>query len=238
MMCKTLGMAWNPWLIALFLSVPATVYLLTKGQNGTFSVFIWALGICLLQKDRDWPAGFVLSLALFKPQFAVLIPVMLAVLHKTTALKAWFSGAMVLFAVSVVVSGIRWPLDYVNLLASEGYVGGHAMVLPNMVSLTGQLRSVLGIKPLPLALLVWAVAAVIIVVASRRLRLRGLSALTMALTLFTSPHAFEYDLVLLTWPCLVVWWSVRNNKSAASPIQGRSETRVFTSRPRRGPYLY
>jgi hypothetical protein len=220
-MCRTLGRVWNPWLMALLVSTPPVLFLLMTGQNGMLSVFIWALGIHLLLRDRDWSAGFVLSLALFKPQFAVLIPVMVAVLRKTTALKAWFSGAIVLYAVSAMVSGILWPLDYLNLLNSEAYVGSHAVFLTRMVSFLGQLRRVLGIKPLPLALLSWAVAAVIVVVASKRLRLRGLSALTMTLTLFTSPHAFEYDLVLLTWPCLVFWWSARKNKSAASPIQGQ-----------------
>jgi hypothetical protein len=88
-------------------------YGITNGQDIAF-ILVWlAVGLCLLERDRDLAAGLILSLTAAKFHFFLLLPIVL-LLHRRRALAGWAGGSLILFAACFAVQGIAWPAQFLS----------------------------------------------------------------------------------------------------------------------------
>jgi hypothetical protein len=198
--------------LVLFWGAWPALYALMMGQNSMFSLVLPLWAVCLLEKRKDVGAGIVLSMALFKPHLAWLYPIFLLALGRWRAFVGYVAGASGLYLISSAVSGFDWPAKMLGLIAGGLYVEGHEVLLPAMQSPVAALRVLLGnrVGPFTLACLAGLVSTYVLVRRGRSSHdVRMLSGLTMLLMLAASPHLFMQDLVLLTWPLLLLYLRVK-----------------------------
>jgi hypothetical protein len=195
----------NWGLVILVLAASQPVFeLIGGGQDSALSVLLWVSGIRLLTQKRDWAAGVVFALGLFKPQLFILAPVVLLLQHRIRALGAWVvttSGLALASAALVGPAGIKtWlslpftqlyqvqvqegqaskmqglPSLLVTLFPTE--ISGIAQIVGMVIAIVLMAGFVLAVRsaPAPSINEVWAFAAVT--------------------TVLASPHLVIYDLVL------------------------------------------
>ena len=190
---------------------PAVATNIALGQNGAFTAALLIGGLALLDR-RPSLAGVLLGLLIFKPQIAILLPVMvLAGRRWRTMLAAGVTVAVVL-AASVAVFGLdAWrgffgpTLEMQTRMLSLGH-GPFQWMMPSAYMAGRMLGLSAGWAMLvqaPFALF----AAVVVWVVWRRngisLALRG--AVLMMATFVASPQAFNYDLIPACAAVLLLW---------------------------------
>jgi len=178
------------------------------GQNTLGIAGIALLGLAALPR-HSLLGGICLGLVTFKPHLSVLIPLALVAGRFYRALAGFVLGAVGLFAASLASFGPAAWLDYLQNatrpidrllefktmrpeLMISTYAGLRVGGLGSVWALTGQAVVALG-------------AAVALVGIVRRSPSPQLAlAATVVATLLAVPHAYSYDLVLLTIPILVL----------------------------------
>lgn len=107
-----------PWLSGFGVPRPAWVVLalgcypilraVGGGQNTTLTILLVAGAARLDRDERPMLAGAVLAIALFKPQFGLLLipPIVLA--RRWRVLAGWAGGGVALYAISALLSGGAW----------------------------------------------------------------------------------------------------------------------------------
>jgi len=189
------------WKIAtqsiLFLPV---VIALALGQDTPFVLLAVLLWLWLLLDGKDFWAGLVLSLAVLKPQIAILLGVPL-LFSRPKAFAGFCAGglALLLFSFPLVgTEGFRGLLNIVRVM-SQGQ--GFGVNPATMISVTGLLVRI-GLS-LTWSWLFFGVALIAISLLWRR---RGITRKTLSvglsLALFCAPHLHLHDLSLLTGPIL------------------------------------
>lgn len=195
-----------PWTLAAAIA-PASAITLISGQTGFLSGALMMGGLRLLPM-RPTLAGVLFGLLAYKPQLGVLVPVALLAMGSWRALGA----ATATVGLSVLVSGLvygfgLWPLwahalvDYANRFPPViGYmptIQANAAMLgapPGMANLAQLAVS------LPVAFVVWR--------AWRQGPTPRAAALLIVGTFLATPHAFNYDMPMLT-PALLVYLLAR-----------------------------
>ena len=191
------------------------------GQDSVVVLAAMVGSATLLQRDRPFTAGLLLSCAAIKPQLAILIPVVLVLGHAWRVLiGAGVGGVLLVGATSAVLGWATW-WDWLEALRSPLYqvevVDGQAW---KATTLQGLIDS-LGGHAYPAGMaVVWLVAAGMVVLATgRRLRAFGPGAVPTILitvvplvTVLITPHAMVYDLVVVI-PAVV--WLIDRHGSAA-----------------------
>jgi hypothetical protein len=86
-------------------------YGITNGQDIAFLLVVLAAGLLLLERDRDFAAGLVLSLTAAKFHFFFLLPILL--LARRRALGGWAAGSLALIAACFAVQGPHWPAQWI-----------------------------------------------------------------------------------------------------------------------------
>ncbi len=199
--------------IWLSMAFPATLLNLDYGQNGLLSAAL--LGWGLFQLDRG-PilAGVFLGLLGYKPHIAVLIPLILVASRNWSALISTISTFLFTSVISLIVFGHEIWISFFNIgpaainVIETGHLGfiqnWAIMVTPfSMVRLMGFSLT-----------LAYIVQGSMMVLASgltlwvwfrfKSMPVKG-SVLALCALLF-SPHAFEYDLVILLLPLAWMGW--------------------------------
>jgi hypothetical protein len=82
------------------------------GQNTTLTLLVVAAAARLDREERPWLAGGVLALALFKPQFGLVLAVPVVVGRRWRVLAGWAGGALVLYVVSAALMGAGWISEW------------------------------------------------------------------------------------------------------------------------------
>ncbi len=168
---------------------------LISGQDCCVFLFAIVADWLLLRARRDWLAGALLALCLYKFHLILLIPLMLLLHKRLRVLISFTVGAIVLAAWSVVLAP---PRDYLNVLVnSPKLVAGYFPVgLLGFSAAIGQ-----GWCYLPLAALAFVVCCWLM----RRLPLTEAFCVAIVGTLLISPHVSWYDSTLLALPIAVVF---------------------------------
>ena len=91
--------------LLLWLGVFPVAFGVLVGQPGALVAAAVATAWWLIRKDRDVAAGIVLSLALVKPQLALLVPLCLLVAGYRRTFFAWLVSALVIGGVTLAVLG-------------------------------------------------------------------------------------------------------------------------------------
>ena len=216
-----------PLLICLWLMLPrrfaiiplliAPAFLMNfgSGQTGFFPALAYAGG-ALLMDSNPIAAGMSLGLLLFKPHFALLVPLVLAASANWRAFFACGATAAGLAALSLLAFPVQVWIEFFNQPGLMKYMLEHGSNILLSVGPFGALRA--AGASLPLAYTIQALTAAVVLTllliaasktarhepaSSQRRSGRGLIALTAAGSVLFSPYAQDYDLSVTMVP--VVW---------------------------------
>ena len=204
---------WREWWWALGACVaPATGITLISGQTGFLSGALMVAGLRLLPA-RPVLAGVMFGLLTYKPQLGVLVPVALV------AMGGWraIASTVATFAVLAVAAGYAYGFHLWSLWAHSlieyatrftPVVGYMPTIYANAI-LLGAWRSVAWglqlVVSIPVAFVVWR--------AWRQGPSPRAAALLVVGTYLATPHAFNYDMPMMTMG--LVWYFVERLRAKA-----------------------
>jgi hypothetical protein len=190
----------GPTALLAMLGAPVVLLCVTHGQNGFLTAALLGSGLLLLDR-RPLLAGLLFGCLIYKPQFALVIPVVLLAGGHVRAIAGACLSAAALVGATLAIWG--WPvwqafLDSLPLtrqiVIEQGETGWHKIQSPfAMVRMWG--------GPVPLAyaiqgvVTVAAMGAVLWLTRAARPNVRG--AAICAAALLSTPYVLDYDLVLL-----------------------------------------
>jgi hypothetical protein len=192
----------------LMLAFPATFLNIMHGQNGFLTAVLIA-GACLTLERRPILAGILIGALCYKPHFGLLFPLILVAGRYWVPLAVAAVTTLVLCGAATLVFGVEnWIAFWNNLpvtrvVLETGKLPWHKM--PTIFAMASKLGA-----DVTLAYVAqFAVAATVTVVTVRAwyrragsLELR--SALLAVALLLISPYGFDYDLVILAVPILLL----------------------------------
>jgi hypothetical protein len=191
------------WL--LFLAFPAVPIVITHGQTSFLVAGLLGLGAWLVP-SRPVLAGVLMGLATIKPQFGLLLPLVLLLTREWKVIAAAALTALTLAACSALAFGHEvWPAWLAASGRAEDAMAAGAVGYAKMTSSFAALK-LLG-TPTPQAYVVQGVISLVVagVVAFSAWRRRwtdGLAALTLAGAPMATPFVLDYDMVLVAFPLL------------------------------------
>jgi len=199
--------------LATSCAFPGTFANAWQGQNGFLTTALFGYGLLSLDR-RPWLAGAVLGLLVYKPQFGILLPVLLIGTGRWKSTLAAAVSGVAFIGLSVVILGLAPWIAFLRTLPNvSAALSTGQLPWSKMASVFVAARW-LG-TPTPVAYALQGVIAIVIAVATlliwRRPGDLGLKAGLAALATFlTSPYSFNYDLVLLAIPIAA---TVRHGRS-------------------------
>ena len=211
----------SAWLLAM-LVMPVTVLGVIYGQTGFLSA---ALMIAALHWMQTHPgrAGLCLALLAFKPQLALLMPVVLLARRDGKTLVATIAWLCALVAVSSLVLGWSIWLDWLVALRGHGQLmeESRTQLIGIMATITSAALSLGG--SLPLARIMQAVVALLVGIAVwfgwRRADRSLAIAATLVGSFLVTPYAFVYDSPAAMCGALLFLQTVRQRGEALSGIE-------------------
>jgi hypothetical protein len=208
---ESCGLVRPAWL--LFAAFPPTLITITHGQTSFLAAALVGAG-ALLVKPRPWLAGCLLGLAVFKPQYGLLIPVVLLAAREWRTIAGACLAALALGMLAALAYGPQVWSDWLALMSAAGEaMTGGAIGYAKMVSVQAGLMLVgapagaavlvqTGVSLVAAALLAWA--------GWRHGYTPALAAAMLAGTPLVTPFVLDYDLVLLGFP--LVWLATREHR--------------------------
>ncbi len=214
------GRGWRrPIAVAMALA-PATTVCLFIGQNGLLSAGL-LLGGTRLARAHPLMAGLLFGAMVYKPQFAVLIPVAFVAAGLWRAIAATAATAAALVAATIPLFGwAMWPawlhtLQAVSRLAPDD----RAHLDTQMPTVGAAMRMLGGAGGLPMIAQALAAAGAALIVwrCWRRAATPARDASLPVATLLATPYAFGYDLPILAGAALFALadWTIRRGSFAA-----------------------
>ncbi len=206
------------WLAITF---PAVLINFKCGQNGFLTTALMGGGLLLLDK---WPlvAGFLFGLMVYKPQFAVLVPLALIVARQWRALAASAISAALFVAASLAVFGTPvWRAFFASISYTQKTILERGAInFRTLQSAFGAIRmwggSVDAAYLLQAMVAIFAAAAVVWIWRARLpFAIKG--ATLAAGSLMVSPYVLQYDLVLLALP--IAWLAMEVFEKGALPYE-------------------
>ena len=194
------------WLFVV--AAPVTFICLTHGHNGFLTALLLGGGLILLDK-KPFVAGVLLGCLVYKPQFALLIPLLLLVTRQWRAILGAALSSLALIALTYALWG--WPvwqafLDSLPLTRSivieQGTTGWEKIMSPfSAVRSWG-----MAVGP---AYVVQGAASAAAIAAALWLAWTGRPALrnaaTTAAVLIATPYVLDYDFVVLLLGIGFLW---------------------------------
>lgn len=190
----------QPLTVAVLAMLPASSVCIAAGQSG-FLTGALLLGGLRLAKARPWLAGLLLGLLTFKPQLGLMVPVALAAAGAWRALAAATAVTAALSALALLAFGPGAWVDWLTTLPgyqshfdlNSGNLHLQPTITANLAMAgvpAGTTRAIQALVATAMAVLVW--------VSCRRGLSRTAIAVVAAATVAANPHAFFYDLPMLT----------------------------------------
>jgi alpha-1,2-mannosyltransferase len=193
------GIANRDWLL-LALAFPAVLINVGHGQNGFLTAALLGGGLVLLDR-RPIAAGILFGLLVYKPQYGLLIPLVLAV---SARWRCFAAAAATVVVLTVVTTAVFGPQIWQAFLASTEFT--RAVVLEQGNTGWHKIQSVFSWArmwgaPIPFAYALQGVVTVAIAIALVRLWRTApfapkAAALCLA-TILATPYSFDYDMVVL-----------------------------------------
>jgi alpha-1,2-mannosyltransferase len=188
------------WLL-LALAFPAAFINLGHGQNGFLTVALFGCALAVLDR-RPWIAGILMGLLVYKPQFGLMIPLVLLATGRWRVIAAATATVAALVLVTLLAFGPAvWPAFFASMtftrtvLLEQGEVGWY-----KMQSIFSWVRMWGG--PVALAYLVQGIVALAVAIAlvwlwrsNTRYPLKAAALLIGSL--MSTPFCLDYDLMLL-----------------------------------------
>ena len=196
----------DAWLFVL--GAPVALICFTHGHNGFLTALLLGGGLILLDK-KPFLAGLLLGCLIYKPQFALVIPLLLLVTRQWRAILGAALSSLALIAVTLAIWG--WPvwqafLDSLPLTRSvvieQGRTGWEKIMSPFAVSRAWGI----GVEPayvIQSAFSLAAIGATLWLASKSRPALRN--AATAATVLIATPYVLDYDYVVLMLGIAFLW---------------------------------
>ena len=217
MLSRDIGWRWGA--LAAF-ATPAAMMNTLSGQNGALSAALLAGGILLVQK-RPWLAGVLFGALCFKPHLAILVPVALAAGGYWRSFIAAGLSAVTLCAASYLLLGAEaWAGFMRNAPINVHLLETMTGFWPRMPTPFTSVMMAGGTTTLAYcAQIATAIAAILITAfvwrSSASMRVKG-AALIVA-TFLTTPYAWDYDLISITFA--VVWMVMEAREKGFEPYE-------------------
>jgi len=194
------------WLFVL--AAPVTLICIMHGHNGFLTALLLAGGLMLLEK-RPFAAGLLLGCLVYKPQFALVLPLLLLVLWNWRAIAGAAVSSVTLIATTLAMWG--WPvwqafLDSLPLTRSivieQGRTGWEKIMSPFSAvrSWGGSVELAYAVQGIAT---VGAIAATLWLARKARPDLRN--AAVTAAVLISTPYVLDYDFVVLLAGIAFLW---------------------------------
>lgn len=210
---STLALARNTRLVLLLGGLTSFPFIvnLEQGQSSGVIMLAMGLGVGLLKRGRDLPAGMSLGLLALKVQWLPFLVLALAWKRRWRALAGMTLTWCALMGVTALVSGLGWVPGYVDMLGRAQRYARELLLDPwYSHSLTGGLTALIGrgtddvVRVANLAALVGAGALLLWVWRGRwepgEGRWDGAMSLTVLAAMLTNPQLNTHDLCLLALP--------------------------------------
>src|SRR5262245_48083907 len=200
-----------PLMVCLFACFPILLVLI-QGQDSILLLLCYSIAFVLLKQEKDWPAGLVLSLAMFKFHLILPFVALLFVQRNWKFVLGFFTGSIVPLVLSIWISGISGLLQFIRFLVRSNQSGStldqFGLYPNNMPNLRGMLVILLGdhISDRLLFIITAAVSLIVfglVARSSRELALDERIGAAIIATLLISYHLFTYDLTIATLPALL-----------------------------------
>ena len=189
-----------------------------QGQDSVITLLLFTLCFLSLLRGRPWIAGAMLGLAMYKPQFSL---IMILILFLTSERRWRIAGGFILsciFAAGLSVAAVGWRATvefprFVSAFASQfDDARDNAGDMPNIRGLMLTLFSN-HMSHHALVILIQVISALLLMVTVWALYNRGGLERTLPLkfslaaiaTLLTAYHGWIHDTTLLLIPLLLVW---------------------------------
>ncbi|MBB3859063.1 hypothetical protein GGQ88_000303 [Novosphingobium hassiacum] len=187
---------------------PPLVITITHGQTSFLLAALLGLGVWCAAKKQHFAAGVLLGLATFKPQFGVLVPLVLLAGREWRVIGWAGLTAVVLAGVSTLIFGTQVWFDWLSItrLAQDAMADG-AIGFAKMQSLFAMVRLWGGGARLAFGMqtvLAAGTAATLVVLAWRRGLTLEVGAATLVGALLATPFLLDYDFVLLAFPLILL----------------------------------
>lgn len=192
----------------LTLAAPATLICLTHGQNGFLTALLLGAGLALLDR-RPLLAGLLFGCLIYKPQFGIVLPIVLIAGRHWRSVAGAILSATTLVAATIAIWGwAAWQAFFTSMAAARQIVieqGGATWY--KLMSPFSAVRLWGGGIELAYAVQACATAAAMAVVVFLALRdnTRLRNAAVAAAVLAATPYVFDYDFVVLG-PALAWLW--------------------------------
>jgi hypothetical protein len=197
-------------LLGALTSLPFIVNL-EQGQSSGVVMFSVAVGVALLRKKRDLPAGLAFGLLALKVQWLPVLLVVLVFKVRWRALLGIACTGGVLFLLSILASGTAWIPDYLTLLGKAQQYARELLLDPwYSHSFPGGLTALIGrgtddiVRAANLLMTLALVLLLLYVWRSKwqpsTPRWDGLMAATLLVAFFTNIQLNTHDLSLLALP--------------------------------------
>jgi hypothetical protein len=199
------------WLRLLLVLSPAVPTNIGLGQNGAFTAALLIAGLCLID-TRPALAGALLGLLIFKPQIAVLLPVVVLAGRRWRTLWAAAAVVVAVLLLSWLAFGTdAWKGFFGPTLTTQGIMlkqgrGPFMWMMPSAYMAARALKfsaPMAGLIQAPFSLAAIGVVWFEWSRKGRPLELRA--ATTMIATFVATPQAFNYDLIPACAAALVLW---------------------------------
>jgi len=205
--------------ILLTLAAPVTLICLMHGHNGFLTALLLGGGLMLLDR-RPFLAGLLFGCLVYKPQFALVIPVLLLAGRYWSAIAGAALSSTLLIGLTLAIWG--WPvwqafLDSLPLtthvVIEQGSTGFHKIMSPfAAVRLWGgDIATAYALQLIFTAAVMGAVAW--LAWTNQRFDLRN--ALVCSAAALSTPYALDYDLVVLL-PA-IAWLYLDGRKNGVLP---------------------
>ena len=194
------------WLFVL--AAPVTLICLMHGHNGFLTALLLGGGLMLLEK-RPFIAGLLLGCLVYKPQFALVLPLLLLVLWNWRAIAGAAVSSLALIGITLALWG--WPvwqafLDSLPLTQSivieQGRTGWEKIMSPFSAvrSWGSSVALAYGVQAV---FTVTSIGATLWLAKKSRPDLRN--AAVTAAVLISTPYVLDYDFVVLLAGSAFLW---------------------------------
>jgi Glycosyltransferase family 87 len=187
--------------LLLTLAAPATLLCLTQGQNGFLTALLMTGGLMLLDR-RPIAAGLLLGCLIYKPQFGLVLPVVLVIGRHWRAVGGAFVSASILIGTTLALWGWSVWQAFINSLSItrtmvvEHSAAGFFKIMSPFAAVRmwgGSISLAYSVQSVFTAA---AIAAVFgISLGSSRTEVRN--ATVCAAAVVATPYVLDYDLVVL-----------------------------------------
>ena len=194
------------WLFVL--AAPVTLICLMHGHNGFLTALLLGGGLMLLEK-RPYAAGLLLGCLVYKPQFALVLPLLLLALWNWRAIAGAAVSSLALIGITLAIWG--WPvwqafLDSLPLtqgiVIEQGRTGWEKILSP-FAAVRGWGGSIALAYGVQAVFTLAAIAATLWLARKARADVRN--AAVTAAVLISTPYVLDYDYVVLLGGIAFLW---------------------------------